>query len=146
MAASSGWTDGVELLARKGKPLRKRLRSGLTLLTDLPGHGEVVRRQHQYRVCLRMWLNKGDVVRWKVPSETSSRQGDDNRDTAVIRVHRGSMISGLFYGIEGMRVGGTRRLEIAPHLAYGDAGVPDVIPARAVLTAEITILAAIDDQ
>jgi FKBP-type peptidyl-prolyl cis-trans isomerase len=41
-----------------------------------------------------------------------------------------------------MRVGGTRRLEIAPHLAYGDAGVPDVIPAGAVLTAEVTILSA----
>ena len=38
-----------------------------------------------------------------------------------------------------MRVGGTRRLEIAPHLAYGDRGVPGVIPAGAVLTAEITI-------
>ena len=38
-----------------------------------------------------------------------------------------------------MRVGGTRRLEIAPHLAYGDRGVPGIIPAGAVLTAEITI-------
>jgi len=33
-------------------------------------------------------------------------------------------------------------LEIAPHLAYGDRGVPGVIPAAAVLTAEITILEA----
>jgi FKBP-type peptidyl-prolyl cis-trans isomerase len=41
-----------------------------------------------------------------------------------------------------MRVGGTRRLEIAPHLGYGDRGVPGVIPADAVLTAEITILEA----
>jgi FKBP-type peptidyl-prolyl cis-trans isomerase len=39
-----------------------------------------------------------------------------------------------------MRIGGTRRLEIAPHLAYGDQGVPDVIPAGAMLIAEITIL------
>jgi hypothetical protein len=39
-----------------------------------------------------------------------------------------------------MRVGGTRRLEIAPHLGYGDRGVPGVIPAGAVLTAEITIV------
>ena len=52
------------------------------------------------------------------------------------------LVSGLFYGVDGMRVGGTRRLEIAPHLAYGDRGVPDVIPANAVLTAEITILAS----
>ena len=49
-------------------------------------------------------------------------------------------MSGLFYGIEGMHVGGTRRLEIAPHLAYGETGLPGVIPANAVLTAEITVL------
>jgi FKBP-type peptidyl-prolyl cis-trans isomerase len=41
-----------------------------------------------------------------------------------------------------MRVGGMRRLEIAPHLAYGDRGVPGVIPSNAVLTAEIAILKA----
>ena len=58
-----------------------------------------------------------------------------------VRVDRRSLIAGLFYGVEGMRVGGTRRLEIAPHLAYGDRGVPGVIPASALLTAEITILA-----
>jgi FKBP-type peptidyl-prolyl cis-trans isomerase FkpA len=39
-----------------------------------------------------------------------------------------------------MRVGGTRRLEIAPHLAYGDAGIPGRIPPAAVLVVEITIL------
>jgi FKBP-type peptidyl-prolyl cis-trans isomerase len=58
-----------------------------------------------------------------------------------IRLDRRSLISGLFYGVEGMRVGGTRRLEIAPHLAYGSRGVPGVIPPGAVLTAEITFLA-----
>jgi FKBP-type peptidyl-prolyl cis-trans isomerase len=59
-----------------------------------------------------------------------------------VRVDRRSLVSGLFHGIEGMRVGGTRRLEIAPHLAYDDRGVPGVIPPGAVLTAEVTILEA----
>jgi uncharacterized protein len=145
MAESIGWTDGVELLARRGKPLRKRLRSGLTLLTDLRGAGEPVRRQHNYRFRLRMWLNKGDAVRWKKPWGTlETARLDDNGETLIAetRIDRHSLISGLFYGIDGMRVGGTRRLEIAPHLAYGDSGIPDVIPAGAVLTAEVTILAA----
>jgi hypothetical protein len=145
MAQALGWTEGAELLARKGKPLRQRLRSGLTLLTDLPGAGEVVRRQHSYHMRLRLWLNKGDAVRWKMPSgRVGTSRLDDNGETLITetRIDRRSLISGLFYGIEGMRVGGTRRLEIAPHLAYGDAGVPDVIPAGAVLTAEVTILAA----
>jgi hypothetical protein len=46
----------------------------------------------------------------------------------------------LVYAVEGMRVGGTWRLEIAPHLAYGDRGVPDVIPPGPLLNAEIGIL------
>jgi FKBP-type peptidyl-prolyl cis-trans isomerase len=51
------------------------------------------------------------------------------------------MMNGLFYGIDGMRVGGTRRLEIAPHLAYGERGIPGTIPEQALLVAEITVLA-----
>ena len=67
---------------------------------------------------------------------------DDNGETLIteVRIDRRSLVNGLFYGVEGMRIGGTRRLEIAPHLAYGDRGVPGVIPAAAMLTAEITIL------
>jgi len=113
------------MLERKGQPLRRRMRSGLMLLEDIPGAGEEVRRQHTYRIRVRLWLNKGDFVR-----ET----------TGELRIDRGTLISGLFYGVEGMRVGGTRRLEIAPRLAYGDSGVPGVIPAGALLVAEISVL------
>jgi FKBP-type peptidyl-prolyl cis-trans isomerase len=65
------------------------------------------------------------------------------RSSPRFRIDRRSLVSGLFYGIDGMRVGGTRRLEIAPHLAYGDRGVPDVIPAGALLTAEVSVLEAL---
>jgi FKBP-type peptidyl-prolyl cis-trans isomerase len=57
-----------------------------------------------------------------------------------VRMDRRSLINGLFYGMAGMRVGGTRHLEIAPHLGYGERGVPGVIPANARLTAEVTIV------
>jgi len=69
---------------------------------------------------------------------------EDNGETLIteVRIDRRSLVNGLFYGVDGMRVGGTRRLEIAPHLGYGDQGIPGVIPASAVLTAEITILEA----
>ena len=55
-----------------------------------------------------------------------------------IRVDRVSLFAGLFYGVVGMRVGGTRTLRIAPHLAFGAEGLPGVIPANALLTAELT--------
>jgi uncharacterized protein len=145
MASSAGLTEIAAMLARKGQSLRQRLRSGLTLLLDVPGTGELVRRQHNYRIRLRMWLSKGDAVRWQTaggPMDIAKL--DDNNETLVteVRIDRRSLVNGLFYGVEGMRVGGTRRLEIAPHLAYGERGVPGVIPADAVLTAEITILEA----
>jgi FKBP-type peptidyl-prolyl cis-trans isomerase len=70
-----------------------------------------------------------------------------NGETLIteVRIDRRSLVSGLFYGCRRhARVGGTRRLGIAPHLAYGDRGVPGVIPAGAMLTAEIRILEARD--
>jgi FKBP-type peptidyl-prolyl cis-trans isomerase len=50
------------------------------------------------------------------------------------------LIAGLFYGIDGMRVGGTRKLKISPHMAYGERGLPPVIPENAVLLVEVTML------
>jgi FKBP-type peptidyl-prolyl cis-trans isomerase len=41
-----------------------------------------------------------------------------------------------------MRVGGTRRLDLAPHMAYGERGVPGIIPPSSSLIVEIAILAA----
>lgn len=136
-------TDMAALLARRGAPLKRRLRSGLTLLFDAPGSGAPVRRQRNYRVRLRMWLHKGDPIRWQHPwgrVDVAALEDDGATLVSEIRINRGSLISGLFYGVEGMRIGGTRRIEIAPHLAYGESGVPGVIPPNAVLIAEITFL------
>lgn len=143
MATASGLTPIAEILARKGAPLRQRLRSGLTLVVDFPGTGDLVRRQHNYRIRLRLWLNRGEAVRWLTawgPVGTARLEDDGETLITEIRVDRRSLVNGLFYGVDGMRIGGTRRVEIAPHLAYGDQGVPGVIPAGAMLTAEITIL------
>lgn len=124
--------------------LPKRLRSGLTLIAEVPGSGDPVRRQHTYRIRLRMWLHKGEPVRWREaggqPGETRLEDGGETLIT-VVRIDRSSLVNGLFYGVNGMRVGGMRRLEIAPHLAYGERGVPGVIPPGALLTAEVTIVA-----
>lgn len=146
MAIAAGLTEIAALLARRGQPLRQRLRSGLTLLTDIPGEGEPVRRQHNYRVRLRFWMRQGEAVRWATPWGPVGRARlEDRGETLVteVRVNRGQLISGLFYGLDGMRVGGTRRLEMAPHMAYGAKGVPGVIPPDALLTAEVTVLEAV---
>ena len=118
-------------------------RSGLKLLEDIPGVGQPVCRLHNYLIRLRLWLHRGEPVRWQMawgPVGIARLEDDGATLITEVRIDRRSLVSGLFYGVEGMRVGGTRRLEIAPHLAYGDRGVPGVIPAGALLTAEITIL------
>jgi uncharacterized protein len=148
MAQAAGLHEIAAMLARKGQPLRQRLRSGLTLLADFPGSGEPVRRQHNYRIRLRLWLNKGEAVRWQLAwgPVGASRLDDDGATLLTeVRIDRRALIAGLFYGVDGMRVGGVRRLEIAPHLAYGDRGVPGVIPPAALLSAEIAILSGSHD-
>jgi ankyrin repeat protein len=145
MAQTAGLETIGAILGRKGKPTRQRLRSGLTLLVDIPGTGELVRRQHIYRIRLRLWLNHGQPVRrqtaWGAVGVARLEDGGETLITEV-RIDRRSLVNGLFYGVEGMRVGGMRRLEIAPHLGYGDRGVAGMIPGGAVLNAEITIIEA----
>jgi hypothetical protein len=100
-------------------------------------------RHRVYRLRLRMWLSKGEAVRWQSPwglIDQAVLEDDGATLVTDTRLDRVSLINGLFYGIEGMRIGGTRTLKISPHLAYGELGVPGVIPANAVLTAEVTVV------
>ena len=53
---------------------------------------------------------------------------------------RREVIAGLERGMLGMRVGSRRRLVISPHLAYGAAGVPGVIPPHAVVIVAVELL------
>lgn len=118
------------------------LRKGLELLSEQPGDGPPVRKHAFYQIKLRMWLHRGDPVRWDRPWGTVPARLEEDGAVLIthVRVDRVFLFSGLFYGIQGMNVGGTRRLRIAPHLAFRNTGVPGVIPADAVLTAELSVL------
>jgi hypothetical protein len=119
------------------------MKKGIKLLSENIGEGDEVRRQHVYKIKLKCWLNKGQAVTWKGSWGLADRAViEDNGKTLIsdVRLNRESLIDGLFYGIEGMKIGGTRKLRISPHLAYGEKGIPDTIPSNAVLIFEVTIV------
>jgi hypothetical protein len=119
------------------------MRPGVEVLEDVPGLGAAVERHAYYDVRLRIWLSRGDPVRWTTPWGLYDRgRLEDEGGTLFtsLRVDREYMFAGLFYGVEGMKVGGRRRIRVAPHLGYGHEGVPGVIPPNALLTVEVEIL------
>lgn len=58
----------------------------------------------------------------------------------VFTVGRGNVIEGWEKGLLGMQVDGVRKLTIPSDMAYGNQGVPGVIPGGATLLFEIELL------
>jgi FKBP-type peptidyl-prolyl cis-trans isomerase len=102
------------------------VRNGVKIVDLNVGDGKEASRSTTVRVRLNGYLKQGDRI-----------QSDLDY---VINLARRDVIAGLRYGIDGMRTGGRRRLRISPHLAYGQGGISDLIPAMAVLVYEVELL------
>ncbi len=109
--------------------------------TDLiTGTGAVAQRGARLSVHYTGWLydsarpdNKGKQFDSSVGSEPFT-----------FRLGAGEVIRGWGQGLEGMRVGGKRRLIIPPDLGYGSMGTPDgAIPGNAGLVFDMELLGVI---
>ena len=79
------------------------------------------------------------LVTWMM-APNSTRPATGNEPLEVTIGTGGVIARGWDEGLQGIRVGGTRKLIVPPDLAYGDQAVGDVIPANATLTFEIELL------
>ncbi|MFO0680258.1 MAG: FKBP-type peptidyl-prolyl cis-trans isomerase [Polyangiaceae bacterium] len=63
------------------------------------------------------------------------------KDPFSFTLGKGEVIKGWDQGVVGMKVGGKRKLAIPYDLAYGEAGHPPSIPAKAALKFDVELLA-----
>ncbi|KAK0089585.1 hypothetical protein PV325_006509 [Microctonus aethiopoides] len=62
-----------------------------------------------------------------------------NGDGFKFRLGKGEVIRGWDVGVQGMKVGGKRRIAIPPSMAYGAKGLPPAIPGNSTLIFEVEL-------
>lgn len=122
---------------------RKRLESGLDLLAEDEGSGDVAAKGDRVIYNLRISLNHGDEVPLNERQLASIPESHPSYSVTVIDdrklvnhctvLGKRQAIPAVERALIGMRVGGFRKLRAGPHLAYRDRGLPGLIPANAVL-------------
>ncbi len=74
---------------------------------------------------------------------TDGTKFDSSKDRGTpfeFTIGEGMVIKGWDEGVPGMKVGGSRKLTIPYTMAYGERGIPGVIPAKATLIFEVELL------
>jgi FKBP-type peptidyl-prolyl cis-trans isomerase FkpA len=104
--------------------------SGLIIDDITVGSGAEATAGQEVTVHYTGWLTNGDKF-------DSSKDRDD---PFVFPLGGGRVIRGWDEGVQGMKVGGKRKLTIPPDLGYGARGAGGVIPPNATLVFEVELL------
>lgn len=106
-----------------------KLQSGVYYLDIEVGSGEVPSVNQEIEFFYTGYLASGYMF-------------ETNVGTTPAREDVADLIPGLIYGLEGMRVGGKRRIVVPSHLAYGE-GSSAVIPPNSNMVFDIELVAII---
>lgn len=105
--------------------------SGLKFEDLVEGEGDFAEAGQKVSVHYTGWLTDGSKF-------------DSSKDRNMpfdFPLGAGHVIRGWDEGVQGMKIGGTRKLTIPPQLGYGAAGAGGVIPPNATLVFEVELLA-----
>lgn len=105
--------------------------SGLKYEDLTVGEGNVAESGQLVTVHYTGWLTDGQKF-------DSSK---DRNDPFRFELGGGMVIRGWDEGVQGMKVGGVRKLTIPPELGYGRRGAGGVIPPNATLVFEVELIA-----
>ena len=104
--------------------------SGLQIEELVVGTGAAAASGQKVSVHYTGWLTNG----------TKFDSSKDRNEAFQFGLGRGQVIRGWDEGVQGMKVGGKRKLTIPPELGYGARGAGGVIPPNDTLVFEVELL------
>jgi FKBP-type peptidyl-prolyl cis-trans isomerase FkpA len=104
--------------------------TGLIIEDVVIGEGDLAEAGQRVSVHYTGWLTDGKKF-------DSSK---DRNDPFEFGLGQRQVIAGWDQGVQGMKVGGTRKRTIPPELGYGARGAGGVIPPNATLMFEVELL------
>lgn len=119
---------------------------GVVLLDEVHGEGPGAEKGALVTYNARIFLRRGDEVTRDAEIISRARQHLKTRTINgvelidhVTELGKRRSIAGVEKSLYGMKKNGYREVLVAPHLAYGDRGVPGLIPANALLRIQLWV-------